>query len=172
MDQQIVEWYEAFVRLCKALAEMDGEAFEPEPGATEEEIAACEEALDAVLPDELRDLFVLTRGIDMEAQAEFSLILPEDPFENEDGITAACVGTAYGTDYFIDLENGKAYSYDDGLQINREYDSIDDMLTYMYEALERFADDEYGDEWRKVYNEMFPDHCVDVEDDGEDEEEE
>ena len=160
MEQKIKDQYDDIVRLCRTLAEIEEFSFEPEEGASEEEITECEKILGAALPDDLKEWFRLTKGISIEEIGDFYIIMPAEAFENEKGVKTAFIGNSYMKDYFIDLEKGTAFSFDDGLLENKEFGSIDDMFTDMYFGLLRFADDYYPDEWQEVHNELFPDNMI------------
>ena len=43
MKQSIADFYNDIIRMCKTFAELEDTSFEPEEGASEEEIAKCEE---------------------------------------------------------------------------------------------------------------------------------
>ena len=160
MKQSIADFYNDIIRMCKTFAELEETSFEPEEGASEEEIAKCEEILGAALPDDIKDFFRLTKGISIEEIGDFYIVMPTEAFENEDGGKSTCIGNSYLKDYFIDLENGTASSFDDGLGEQKVFDSIEDMFDDMYFGIMRLADDNYPDEWQKVYDELFPDNKI------------
>ena len=148
------EWYDSIIKMCKVTESLGWSYTEAGP-ASDEDIAAFEEENDCTIPDEYKEWLKLTGELIID-ECDFSLYMPEDTFEHEDGFRAIPIGNVAAREYFINADSGKMFVYDDLVQNTKEFDNIDDLFSDMYARIEMYADDDFDEEWQEAYDNMFP----------------
>lgn len=158
MNEEIFEWYDSFLKLCKVLEAL-GCSYQFEEPATEEEITEFEQKTGFTLPDDYKEWLKLTKYAYMK-NYDFNIYMPNEVWDSEDGYKMTQIGNIgiSPRDYFINAENGKPFVYDDFEQEIVEFDSFDDMFCDMYGELESYADNYFPKKWLTVYDEMFPEN--------------
>ena len=159
MNKGIAESFDYFVKTMKVIEKLDDGECAIEEGATEEEITEYEHKLGYTLPEDFKDWLRLTKGISASLGITcINIFMPEKAEKHEDGFMALFFGDDCGfRNYYINLETGHGYIYDDDYG-TEEFDSFEDLIDEIYssDVEDRLDSDDYGDEWRSLYDEMFP----------------
>ena len=158
MNKGIVESYECFIKILKVLEKLDAEC-QVEEGASEAEISEYEQKIGYKLFDEYKDWLRLTKGIKVSLGSIFvQIYMPDEAEDHEDGFKALFIGDDAGfKNYYINLETGKSYVYDDDFGTT-EFDSFEELLDEIYysDIEEKLDGEEETENWVSIYDEMFP----------------
>ena len=147
----VQEYYEDIRKLCAVMDELGGSCTF-DPPADEQELQAAEQEIGCPIPELYKQWLMLTKYANM-TDGGSELFLP-DACEGTDYV---CIGTVIGDgdDYYFNKKTGRFFREFEGREITL-FDSFIDLLDDLYCWIEQCADDEYGDEWGEVYDEMFP----------------
>ena len=159
MNKGIAETFDFFVKTMKVIEKLEDGESEIEEGATEEEITQYEQKIGYSLPEDFKDWLRLTKGLSASVGITcVNIYMPEKAEKHEDGFMALFFGDDCGfRNYYINLETGKGYIYDDD-NGTEEFDSFEELIYEIYssDVEDRLDSDDYEDEWRSLYNDMFP----------------
>lgn len=153
MNQEIIKSYDYYIKMLKVLERMGG-SYKVEEGVSEMEIAELEHKIGTQLPDDYKDWLRLTRCLTATyGSVNLYMNMPEESFDHEDGFKGINVCSSDFTVYYLDLDNGKAFVYDDDFG-TEEFDSFADLVDEIYysELESKMGDDS----WVSVYDQMFP----------------
>lgn len=159
MNKEIADIFDYFVKTLKVIEKLEDGESEIKEGATEEEITEYEQKIGYTLPEDFKDWLRLTKGLSASVGITcINIYMPKKAQKHVDGFMALFFGDDCGfRSYYINLENGKGYIYDDDYG-TEEFDSFEDLIDEIYfsDIEDRLDSDDYGDEWRDIYDEMFP----------------
>ncbi len=146
----VQDYYEDIRKICAVMDELGGSCTF-EPPATEQELQEAEQEIGCPIPELYKQWLTLTKYANM-TDGGSELFLPC----NCEGTDYVCVGTVIGDgdDYYFNKKTERFFREFEGREITL-FDSFIDLLGDLYCWLEQCADDEYGEEWEEVYDEMF-----------------
>ncbi len=157
MNKNISDSYDCYIKIIKVIEELGG-VCKVEEGASEAEISRLEQAVGYKLPEDYKDWLRLTKGIDISFESVgMSFYMADEAFDHEDGFKGLLVGEALFRDFYINLETGKFYIYDDDFG-TEEFDSFEDLLdsVYYFDIENSLENAEEAEGWEDIYDEMFP----------------
>jgi hypothetical protein len=157
MNKGIYESYDYFVKILKVVEKLGGSC-QIKNANSETEISEYEQKIGFTLSEEYKDWLRLTKGIEISWGIVYLRIyMANKAYDHEDGFKALMIGDGLFNHYYINLETGKPYVYDDDFG-TAEFDSFEEMLDEMYyseieDSLNRKED---AENWVSIYDEMFP----------------
>ena len=107
--------FDYFVKTLKVIEKLEDVESEIKEGATEEEITEYEQKIGYTLPEDFKDWLRLTKGLSASVGITcINIYMPKKAQKHVDGFMALFFGDDCGfRSYYINLENGKGYIYDD-----------------------------------------------------------
>ncbi len=150
----VQEYYEDIRKLCAVIDELGGSCTF-DPPATEQDLQEAEQEIGCPIPELYKQWLMLTKYACM-TDGGLELFMPQSC----DGTDYVCIGSVIGDgdDYYFNRKTGCFFREFEGREITL-FDSFIDLLDDLYFWIEQCADDEYGDEWGDVYEEMFPEEA-------------
>ncbi len=146
----VQDYYEDIRKICAVMDELGGSCTF-DPPATEQELQEAEQEIGCPIPELYKQWLMLTKYANM-TDGGSELFLPCVC----EGTDYVCVGTVIGDgdDYYFNKKSGRFFREFEGREITL-FDSFTDLLGDLYGWIEQCADDDYGEEWAEVYDEMF-----------------
>ena len=146
-DIQIKESYDYLKNLCKFLSDYYEYRFDSP--ATEEEITEWENKNKVKIPSMLKEWLLLTKECDMTDRC-WCLYWPE--IDESDKVLIGSFG-GDGEYLYFSKTTGEFFAIFEG-EIE-SYESFDSVLVYISLDLEEKAEEIYGEDWLKVFEEQY-----------------
>ena len=122
-----------------------------DPPASSEEISNWEKDNNIRIPEMYKSWLMLTKFARIMGGV-IELFFPKISTYDKEDVYIGSLGCGSDALYFS-KNTGAFYSIGDDIE---EYEDFSDFLAHVYIRLEAEAEDEYGEEWLKIYDERFP----------------
>lgn len=151
MNAELKEYYDDMLKMSKLYDALGGRSCTIGPPATEAELAEWEQQIGHALPPDYKDWLRLTKNLWMDGGC-FEL---SSPYWS-DGDDEICIGSVIGDgeDFYYNFTDEQYFRDFEG-EIE-EYDTFTDLLDSFCCDMEIMLDSQFGDRWKQVYDELFP----------------